>query len=113
MQAKKIKVLQLGSSTGLYGAERWILSLIKYLDPIKIESHIGSIRDETETEVPLCIEANKLGFPTHIIDSNEKFGFSAVRNLKNRIEEHQIDILHTHGYQSDYLVQLGLTGYTT
>jgi len=107
---KKIKVLQLGSSSGLYGAERWILSLIKYLDATKIESHVGSIRDQTDIEVPLCIEASKLGFPAHIIDSNEKFGLAAVRNLKNQIDEQQIDILHSHGYKTDIVGRLATIG---
>jgi len=32
---KSIKILQLGSPTGLYGAERWILALVKHLDSAK------------------------------------------------------------------------------
>jgi hypothetical protein len=32
---KTLRVFQLGSPTGAYGAERWILSLIKHLDPQK------------------------------------------------------------------------------
>ena len=110
MQNKKIKVLQLGSASGLYGAERWILSLIKYLDPAIIESHVGAIKDKTDHEVPLCIEASRLGFPGHIIESNEKFGFSSIKKLKNLIQEQQIDILHTHGYKTDFVGLLATAG---
>ncbi len=39
-----IRVLQLGSPTGLYGAERWILALIRHLDPSKVESIVGVIK---------------------------------------------------------------------
>jgi len=110
MQIKNIKVLQLGSPTGLYGAERWILSLIKYLDPSKIESHVGSIRDDAELEVPLCIEANKLGFLTHIIEGSGKFSLSSIRNLRNQIKEHRINIIHTHGYKTDLIGRLATIG---
>lgn len=100
---KKVKVLQLGSPTGLYGAERWILALIKHLDPTKIESWVASIRDEPHLKVPLCIEAQKLGVRTHIFNCYGKINFSAIQQIKEFIRQNGIDIIHTHGYKADLI----------
>lgn len=99
----KIKVLQLGSPNGLYGAERWILALIKHLDPAKIESWVASIRDEPHLEAPLCNEAEKLGMRTHIFDCYGKANILAVRQLRKFIRQNEIHIIHTHGYKTDLI----------
>ena len=59
-----IRVFQLGSPSDLYGAERWILALIKHLDPSKVESIVGVIKDEPKLDAPLCELAANLGFQT-------------------------------------------------
>lgn len=100
---KPLKVLQLGSPAGLYGAERWILALIKHLDPKQVKTIVGVIRDSSIEDVPLCTEAEKLGFATAIIEAQGRFNFSAVRKLKKYIIEKQIDILHTHFYKTDLI----------
>ena len=100
---KPIKVLQLGSPTGLYGAERWILALIKHLDPQKVESIVGAIKDESDLEVPLCSEAGKLGCKTHIFEAHGRVNLSIIKKLKQFILQHNIDILHTHFYKTDII----------
>ncbi len=98
-----LRILHLGSPTGLYGAERWILALIKHLDPGKIESLVAAIKDEPELGVPLCNEAGKLGFKTHVFEAYGKANISAIKQLRNFIKENKIDILHTHGYKTDLI----------
>lgn len=107
---KPLKVMQLGSPTGLYGAERWILALIKHLDPVKTETIVGAVRDSGSDPVPLCVEAENLGFSTATIDAPGKFNFSAVRKLKAYLQEQRIDILHTHFYKTDLLGLLATRG---
>jgi len=107
---KLLKVLQLGSPAGLYGAERWILALVKHLDPNQVKTIVGVIRDSSIDEVPLCAEAEKLGFATAIIEAHGRFNFSAVRKLKKYIIEQQIDILHTHFYKTDLIGLLATRG---
>lgn len=99
----KIKILQLGSPTGLYGAERWILALIRHLDPNKFESLVAAIKDDSSLEVPLCAEASKLGFKTHIFHIKGRFNLSAISMLRNFILKNDIQILHTHAYKQDII----------
>jgi glycosyltransferase involved in cell wall biosynthesis len=99
----KIRVLQLGSPTGLYGAERWILALIKHLDPEKVESRVAVIKDDPSLETPLCREAERLGFSSYCIEAYGKVNFSAARQLRDLIRREDIDILHSHGYKTDLI----------
>ena len=100
----------MGSPTGLYGAERWILALIKHLPPSEVESFVGVIKDSPELKAPLCTVAGELGFETHVIEAYGKLSRSAVAKLRRFLLEHQIDILHTHGYKTDLIGVLAVRG---
>jgi len=105
-----IRVLQLGSPTGLYGAERWILALVKHLDSKKVNSWVAAIKDDPRLEVPLCKEAEKLGIPSHIFEAYGRINLAAVKQLRSFIHENGIHILHTHGYKTDLMGLLAVRG---
>lgn len=107
---KRIRVLQLGSPTGLYGAERWILALIKHLDPEKVDSTVAVIKDDPNLDSPLCREAEKLGFRSHIIEACGRVNFSAIYELRKYIQRNRIQVLHTHGYKTDLIGLLSTRG---
>lgn len=108
---EKIKVLQLGSPSGLYGAERWILALINNLDGSQIDTSVGAILDSKElTEAPLCVEAEKVGITAHTIQSYGRFNRSAPSMLRELLLREGIDILHTHGYKTDLIGLLAVRG---
>ncbi len=105
-----LKVLQLGSSSGLYGAERWILSLIKYFDPAKICPLVAAIVDDATDEAPLCEESRKLGFEAVTFKSSGKYSFDAVLRLRKFVQENNIDIIHSHGYKTDLFALFATIG---
>lgn len=107
---RQIRVLQLGSSTGLYGAERWILALVKHFQVAQIESTVSVIQDTPGPTPALCAQAARSGIPTQVFESHGKLSLSAIGQLRRFIRGHGIDILHTHGYKTDiigYLAALG------
>jgi glycosyltransferase involved in cell wall biosynthesis len=108
--SKRIRVLQLGSSTGLYGAERWILALGRYLLHGRIESLVGVIKDAPGDVPGLCVEAARMGMGTQVFESYGRLSRSAVGQLRNFIRDREIDILHTHGYKTDVLGYLAARG---
>ena len=110
MNTQPIRVLQLGSPTGLYGAERWILALVKHLSPDHVESVVATIKDAPGDVPPLCQQAAALGFHTEIFESHGKLSSAAVGQLKAFIRANHIDILHTHGYKTDILGWAGARG---
>jgi glycosyltransferase involved in cell wall biosynthesis len=103
MRAEPIRVLQLGSPTGVYGAERWILALAKHLRPDQVESTVGTIKDAPGDMPPLCRQASTMGLRTHVFESHGKLSLGAVRLINTFIRANGVDILHTHGYKTDIL----------
>ena len=98
-----IKVLHLGSPSGLYGAERWIISLISHLDSVRIESLVGAVNDGGYDDVPLCRMAQSRGFESVVIQGHGKVNLGAVRELRQFLIANRIDILHTHFYKADLI----------
>lgn len=105
-----IRVLQLGSPMGLYGAERWILALVRHLDRAKVESIVAAVKDEPRLEVPLCREASGMGFETHVLKAYGRVNISAPFRLRRLIRARRIQILHTHGYKQDLFGLLATRG---
>ena len=97
----KLHVLQMGNPTELYGAERWIIALIRNLDPYEILSIVSVIRDNPGLIAPLCREARFLRVKTHVFKAYGRFNWKAVKQLSNYIVDNNIDILHTHGYKTN------------
>jgi len=100
---RKIRVVQLGSPHGLYGAERWILALVKNLDSERVESSVAVIKDEENLALSLCSEAQRYGIPSQVFESYGRFNASAIRLLREYLVESNIDVLHTHGYKTDFI----------
>ncbi|PLX88169.1 MAG: glycosyltransferase [Desulfuromonas sp.] len=105
-----VNVLHLASPTGVYGAERWILALIKNIDTASVVSMVASVRDDEDLSAPICAEAKVAGFRTRVFDAFGRFNLNAVRQLKEFIVENRIDILHAHGYKTDLLGLLAVRG---
>lgn len=105
-----IRVLHLGSPTGLYGAERWILALVNNIDRTTIRSEVAVILDDAALEADLCQQAEKTGIPAMVFEAHGKFNWSAVKQLRTHIVRNGIDILHTHGYKTDIIGVLATRG---
>lgn len=109
MSASPIRVLHIGSPTGLYGAERWILALVKCL-PDDIQSIIGTIRDAPGAEAEICSQGAALGFRTTIFDAPGRLSRAAAGMMRAYIRDQDIHVLHTHGYKSDIIGALAVRG---
>lgn len=106
----KINVMQLGGPMGLYGLERWILALVRYLSRRKVRSIVSVIKDDPGLEAPLITEAEKLGIDTHTFQAYGRVNFSAVGQLRQYIRRRNVQILHTHGYKQDTIGLLATLG---
>lgn len=110
MKKHKLNVLHLGSPSGLYGAERWILALVAYLDPELVESTVGVINDQEYLQIPLCKAAEARGIRTVTFDGFGKVNLAVLKRLREYIIEEQIDIVHTHFYKTDLLGLMAARG---
>ena len=105
-----VKVLQLGSPAGLYGAERWILALVRHLDRTRFEPIVGVIRDDPAVDAPLCAQARAFGMQDCIIEAPGRVNWSAVKQLREFIVRERVQVLHTHFYKTDLIGLFAVRG---
>ena len=97
----------------MYGAERWILGLVRNLDPCLVRSIVGVIRDSnTAGTAPLCVHAEQLGIETLHIDAPGRLSRAAVGKLRILMAQRGIDIVHTHYYKTDIIGALACRGHS-
>jgi glycosyltransferase involved in cell wall biosynthesis len=100
---RPIRVCHLIGSTGLYGAERWILAQMGYLDRKKIEPSIFNLVDRSGESSAIVLEAKKRGFKALDIYTGGRFNPLAAWHLARFVRQDGLGILHSHGYKSDIL----------
>lgn len=97
----KIHVLHLIGSTGLYGAERWILALMRATDADRIDSTLINLVDSEGEKSSVVSSAQQRGLKALDFYTGGKFNlFSAVR-LARWARKEGIHIIHGHGFKSD------------
>lgn len=108
----KIRVLELGASNQLFGAERWILALARYLDPVSFEVTVSVTQDSNDGHTELIDAARALGLRTGLIRARGRFDPRMVTKLVRAIRSDRFDLVHSHGYKTDTLAYLAtrLTG---
>ena len=108
---RPIRVLQLGSPEGMFGAERWIMALATALPARQVDTVIGVLDDRHHaTRPPLCEHAARAGLETVTIRAPGRFNREAIRALRSVILERRIDVLHTHFYKSTIAGVLAASG---
>lgn len=108
---RPVRVLQLGSPNGMFGAERWILALLKYLPRDRVQTVVGVIKDDPDApRPPLLGHAESQGFETALIDAPGRLSAAAVGALRRLIREQRIDVLHSHFYKTTILGALAVRG---
>lgn len=107
---RRARVLQLGSPSGLYGAERWILALARHLPDCGFEPVVGTIRDAPGQAAAVCDRAGLLGIEQVVFEAPGRLSLKAVKQIRGFIDRAGIDIVHTHGYKTDLIGLLAATG---
>jgi len=98
-----MRIAHLISSSGIYGAERIVLSLSQSLNGTNDQCFVGAIRDTRFPRLPLIERAEAIGLPTFVVESDGRFDRRTIAQLNRFLVQHRIDILHTHNYKSDLI----------
>lgn len=99
---KTVKVLHVISSTGFYGAERWILAAVRNLNPERVCSMLA-VPEDSGQSMELFHRFRELGFPAFRCPMRGRFDPGIIKQLCKLIEREKINIIHTHGYKSDII----------
>ncbi|WP_223922011.1 glycosyltransferase [Geobacter sp. AOG2] len=100
---KKICVLHLIGSTGLYGAERWVLALMRASNADKVNMTLINLVDSGCAQSQVVTAAKQRGFVAFDFVTGGKFNPIVAVRLAKWIREHQINIVHGHGFKSDVI----------
>ena len=101
--ARPLKVLQFICPTGFYGAERWILTLAKNLDPAEVQCDLAITIEPGFDDLEIARQYEKLGLLVHRIPMKGRFDLSVFLRLRALLKSDGYDIIHTHGYKSDII----------
>jgi glycosyltransferase involved in cell wall biosynthesis len=92
-------VLQLISTGGLYGAERVLLELARFLSERGWAPHVGVL--SSPGAPALIAQASGHGLPTVVVPGRPGHAARARRQLRHYLARHRIRLLHSHGYKAD------------
>ncbi len=96
-----MRILQLISSGGLYGAEKMLISLSKSLAGLECETVICVFDNRHVGQGNICGSLRAEGLTTEPITCSGKIDFHALRSISDCIRKYNIDVVHTHGYKAD------------
>jgi len=109
---RPLRVAHLYSSLGIYGAERWTSTLIRYLDLALVETMVITVGTKPGATLFRDFLA-KEGVRTEHIAIPGKLSLRTVHALRAMLQRERIEILHTHGFKSDVLGYLATRGKPT
>ncbi|MBI4523046.1 MAG: glycosyltransferase family 4 protein [Deltaproteobacteria bacterium] len=104
--SETIHIAHVTGSTGLYGAEHWILAQMRYLEPRRWRASIVNLVDKSGEKSAIVCEATRRGFTALDFYTGGRFNPLAVFRLARLVQETGYNILHSHGYKSDIMAFL-------
>jgi glycosyltransferase involved in cell wall biosynthesis len=105
-----MKVLQLISSGGMYGAEAVILNLARTLRDGPHRCALGVFSNSASPNLHLHEIALKEGFDSHLIPCRGQIDRTAIASIRELVGRTGADVVHAHGYKADIYVYVALRG---
>lgn len=97
-----MRILQLISSRGFFGAENVMIELSKALRAYECECYIGIIGHSNNLYKSILCEASKNGLKTEVFFCRSQFDIKTIMKIRKFIKENKMDIIHSHGYKSNF-----------
>ena len=99
--AETIKIAQLISSGGFYGAENMLANLLDGLRDLEVDIVLYVIDNAYNSHLEIASRAEASGIPVTIIHCKGRFDALAAKTLRMSLLASGISVLHTHGYKAD------------
>jgi len=96
-----MRVLQLISSAGQYGAETVLVNLAGKLQAAGCPNVVAVFHNLHRPNTEIAQHARRQGLPVEIIECRGRLHRDAVKAIRQHLQKHRIDVLHTHGYKAD------------
>jgi len=96
-----VRVLQLISSGGYYGAENMLLNLAQSQKSIGCDPCLLLFYNVHQPNVALYERARSRGISVRMLRCEGRADLRAIREIREYIRTEQVDLIHTHGYKAD------------
>lgn len=96
-----IRILHLIDTDKACGPGRTVLESARALQNTNYNITIAAFNINKNMDNPYLGEVQACGLQQVLIPTRHQADLIAIEKLRNTIEKHRIDILHTHGYKSD------------
>jgi glycosyltransferase involved in cell wall biosynthesis len=96
-----VKILQLISSGGYYGAENMLLNLCASQEQSGCQNSLLIFYNVHVPNVEFYERARRRGISVRMVHCNGRADWRAVRQIEEYIQEDAVDLVHTHGYKAD------------
>lgn len=103
LEDSPIHVYHLIGSTGLYGAERWVLALMRAVDPAAVRCTLVNLVDGEGEDSAVVQAAHSRGLNAFDFETGGKFNPFASFRLGRLAREQGVRIIQGHGFKSDVL----------
>jgi glycosyltransferase involved in cell wall biosynthesis len=98
---KRVKVLQLISSGGYYGAENMLLNLCASQEAAGCQNSLLLFYNVHTPNVEFYERARRHGISVRMVHCKGRADWRAVQQIEEYIQTEAIDVVHTHGYKAD------------
>ncbi|MCM8781396.1 MAG: glycosyltransferase, partial [Candidatus Omnitrophica bacterium] len=105
-----MKILHLISSNGFYGAENVVIELSKKLNETEFNPYIGIITSNPCQNESFTKAAGKFNLKFLVFNCRGKFDPKTILEVRKFIRKNGIDIVHSHGYKSNFYCFLSTFG---
>jgi len=99
---RKINVVQIRDSSGIYGAERVILALVKYIDKEIFNVSILCMTGRDRKSEILISRAKELGIDVIPIKVNGRLDFKAIAVMRKVMKASEVNLFHSHDFKSNF-----------
>ncbi len=107
-----IRVAHVMGSTGVYGAERGVLALLRHVPQSRVDATLVNLVDRRGQQSEVVRRAKERGLAALDLYTGGRFSPAGITRLADLVRRNRIQILHSHGYKPDALalVAARLTG---
>jgi len=101
VKGRQVRVLQLISSGGYYGAENMLLNLCASQEKSGCQASLVLFYNTHIPNVEFYERARRRGISVRMVHCKGRADWRAVQQIKEIIQEDEINVVHTHGYKAD------------
>lgn len=101
MGTSPVRVLQLISSGGCYGAENMLLNLAGSQEKLGCRNSLLLFYNVHKPSMEFFERARHIGLSARMVRCEGRVDFRTVRDIRECIRADKVDLVHSHGYKAD------------